>query len=195
MEKSMDEIIAHYVSLISSAPVVAGLIYLWTGIVVNELWFGIVGLVLGFLPPSLHVWFLMRYGVVDDWFVSDRRFRIGPLLASLSGFIVLFSLSLAYDLRVFNLLSFAYVCNTVVTIAITMKWKISIHLYGLTGPLTFLVVVYDSYYWLWFLLVPIVAWARLRLRAHSLSQVIVGGVLGVLLTYIEILVYNNLLFP
>ncbi len=191
----MDEIIAHYVSLISSAPVVAGLVYLWIGIVVNELWFGIIGLVLGFLPPSLYVWFLMRYGVVDDWFVGDRRFRIGPLLASLSGFIVLFSLSLVYDLRVFNLLSFAYVCNTVVTIAITMKWKISIHLYGLTGPLTFLVVVYDSYYWLWFLLVPIVAWARLRLRAHSLSQVIVGGVLGVLSTYIEILVYNNLLSP
>ncbi len=194
MKRRLEEI-AHYVSLITSAPVVAGLIYLWLGFIENSLWFGIVGLLLSFLPPTIYVWFLIKRGVVGDWFVSNRRFRIGPLLASLGGFIVLFSLSLAYGLRVFNMLSFAYVCNTLITIAITLKWKISIHLYGLTGPLTFLVIVYDGYYWIWFLLVPIVAWARIRLRAHSLSQIIVGGSLGVLLTYLEILVYNNLLFP
>lgn len=187
--------ITYYVSLVTSAPVVAGIVYLWIGAITCELWFGFVGFVLGFLPPSLHVWFLMRRGVVDDWFVGDRRFRIGPLLVSLGSFIVLFFLSLIYGLRVFNLLSYIYVCNTVVAIAITMKWKISIHLYGLAGPLTFLVIVYDGFYWLWFLLVPIVAWARLKLRAHSLSQVVAGGILGVLLTYIEVLIYDNLLFP
>ncbi len=194
MKEPIDKI-AHYVSLVTSASVAAGVVYLWVSVIEGVLWFGVIGLMLGFLPPSVYVWFLLRRGVVGDWFVSDRRFRIGPLLASLGGFIVLFFLSLIYSLRVFNLLSFAYVCNTIVTIAVTMKWKISIHLYGLTGPLTFLVMVYDGFYWLWFLLVPIVAWARLRLRAHSLSQVIVGGVLGVFLTYLEIIVYNNLLFP
>lgn len=187
--------IAHYVSLVTSAPVVAGLVYLWVGFVEGVWWFGVVGFLLGFFPPSIYVWFLLRRGVVGDWFVGDRRLRIGPLLASLGGFIVLFFLSLVYGLRVFSLLSFAYVCNTIVTLAITLRWKISIHLYGLTGPITFLVVVYDGFNWVWFLLVPIVAWARLRLRAHSVSQVFVGGVLGVLLTYFEIIVYDNLLFP
>ena len=187
--------IAYWVSLITSAPIVAGLIYLWIGFTTGVYWFGLLGFVLGFFPPAVYVWFLLRRKIVDSWFVNERMLRIGPLLLSLTGFIILFLLSLVYGLRVFNMLSFAYVCNTIITLSITLQWKISIHMYGLTGPLTFLLLLYDSITWVWFLLVPIVAWARLKLRAHSLAQIIAGGVLGVLLTIIEVVVYNNLLFP
>jgi membrane-associated phospholipid phosphatase len=66
---------------------------------------------------------------------------------------------------------------TTVYMLTTLKWKVSVHT-GVLATLASLGLLLGgwAYSWLW-LLVVIVAWARVIRRDHTWSQVMVGGLL------------------
>jgi membrane-associated phospholipid phosphatase len=69
---------------------------------------------------------------------------------------------------------------------ITRYWKISTHSLGITASLTALVYLYGWQPLPFLVLIPIVGWSRVYLKAHSLAQVVAGTALGascVLLAY------------
>jgi membrane-associated phospholipid phosphatase len=61
---------------------------------------------------------------------------------------------------------------------ITRYWKISTHALGITAPLVVLVYLYGLQPVPFLVLIPIVAWSRVWLRAHTVLQVIAGTALG-----------------
>lgn len=71
-----------------------------------------------------------------------------------------------------------YTLNTFVIGVITRFWKISTHATGITAPLVVLAVHFGSAPLPFFLLIPLVGWARIYLKAHTVLQVLAGTALG-----------------
>jgi hypothetical protein len=66
--------------------------------------------------------------------------------------------------------------------SISNFYKISMHLAGVGGFSTALVFVFGAPALLAFLSLPLVAWARLHRRKHSVPQLIAGALAGMLVT-------------
>jgi len=73
--------------------------------------------------------------------------------------------------------------ESLILLLITTRWKISIHVSGLTFPLTVIWVRNGIAALLGFLLLPVLMWARVRTGAHSWAQVFVSAFLSGLMTY------------
>jgi len=72
-----------------------------------------------------------------------------------------------------------FTLSTIVVQYITRYWKISTHALGITAPLVALTLLYgwDELFPFWILL-PMVCWARVYLKAHTVAQVIAGSALA-----------------
>jgi membrane-associated phospholipid phosphatase len=129
------------------------------------------------LPVSYLVW-LVRRGRVTDLDVQLREQRIRPMVVAVAG------AGLAWGVLLLGgapsqmvVLTGALCVQTVVVVAITLYWKISVHCTAAAGAATVI----------WFLLgtpfplligVPLIAWSRVRLGRHTLAQTIAGTLLG-----------------
>ena len=71
-----------------------------------------------------------------------------------------------------------YTLATAVVQYITRYWKISTHAVGITAPLVALSLLYGKQPLPFLVLIPMVCWARVYLRAHTVAQVIAGAVLA-----------------
>ncbi len=71
-----------------------------------------------------------------------------------------------------------YTLSTIVVQYITRYWKISTHALGITAPLVALTLLYGRELLPFFILIPMVCWARVYLKAHTFMQVVAGCALG-----------------
>jgi membrane-associated phospholipid phosphatase len=69
---------------------------------------------------------------------------------------------------------------------INLHWKISIHAMGIAGPLTALIYLFGLPGLILTLIVPLVGWSRVYLKRHTPWQVIIGTILGFVLTATQI---------
>ncbi len=74
----------------------------------------------------------------------------------------------------------AYTIAALVVQYITRYWKISTHALGITAPLVGLTYLYGQQPLPFLVLIPLVGWSRVYLRAHTILQVLAGMVLGLL---------------
>ncbi len=66
----------------------------------------------------------------------------------------------------------------VISLAITLSWKLSIHVASVAGAIVILVLVFGPPYLLLTPVVALVGWARVELGDHTPSQVTVGAIIG-----------------
>ncbi len=71
-----------------------------------------------------------------------------------------------------------YTAASLVVQYITRYWKISTHALGITAPLVVLIYLYGAQPLPFLVLIPIVGWSRVWLRAHTPLQVVAGTLLG-----------------
>lgn len=188
---------AELISSLFNAPVIAAPIFLALLISENPKDFFLylaISLTFGTIAPLAALYSLSKEGVIPDLYASDRKTRVIPFLVVL----VLYSLgavglAVARAPAIITALMLCYLGNSVIMMLITLKWKISIHMAGVTGPATALI------YWLGVIAVPFlliaipVGWARVRLRAHNVAQVTAGAVLTVITTWLQVSIYLRLL--
>jgi hypothetical protein len=72
----------------------------------------------------------------------------------------------------------AMLVTSAVITAITFAWKISVHCVVASATVALVALTYNTVVLLGFALVALVAWSRVRLRAHTTAQVIAGTLLG-----------------
>ena len=137
--------------------------------------------------PFITVLFLKNTGKISDLDASQKEQRFLPLLLGVlyagSGFIVLNYLNAGDLVRG---LMFCYMTNTIIIIVITKYWKISIHAAGVAGPLTALWIHGVHSPFVVIFIVSILGWSRIILKAHNISQVFAGFILGSFLTAIQL---------
>jgi membrane-associated phospholipid phosphatase len=66
---------------------------------------------------------------------------------------------------------------------INLRWKISLHTAFVAASATLLVMLYGWAAAVTVALVPLIAWARIELKHHSLAQAASGAVLAALIVF------------
>jgi membrane-associated phospholipid phosphatase len=149
-----------------------------------------IAIFFGTVLPMVIILYMFRRGTLKDLYAFDKETRWKPFLgATISYLLGLLALIVASAPQLISVLMACYVVNTVIMMLITLRWKISIHASGIAGPATYLVYVFGIQLWPVFLLLLPVGWARLKLKAHTLSQVFAGFFLTVALTYALLFLY------
>jgi membrane-associated phospholipid phosphatase len=135
------------------------------------------------IGPMLYVFWLYSTDRISDLDMSVRSERETVfsifLVFYLVGAVVLWSL---HAPRVMVAVMLGYFASTVVVGYITRYWKISTHALGITAPLVALSLLYGRQPLPFFVLVPMVCWARVYLKAHTVMQVVAGALLAVVST-------------
>lgn len=141
-------------------------------------WGTLVAVFAAVLPMGYIVWG-SRKGKWDGHHVRERAHRLVPLAvlaaSNLAG--LLLTLLLAAPRPVIAL-QVSMLVSLVVTTAITLAWKISIHTAVAAGAVMVLAMTYGTVWCLAVLVVAAIGWARVACRDHTPSQVLAGAVLG-----------------
>lgn len=143
------------------------------------------------LPMAIIIFWAKKLNTDKD--ISNREDRFIPLVIGIVSYFIGVILSLILNLD--NFLTFLLLCyavNTGVILLITTKWKISVHTTGISGPIGALILLLGPFGAVFGVIYPIVIWSRVLLKKHTLAQAICGGVLGFLLTVLEMYLYMNL---
>ncbi|MBI2309344.1 hypothetical protein HYU89_00410 [Candidatus Collierbacteria bacterium] len=144
---------------------------------INDLrWrFIVILLLIDGLIPFIYFVHLLSTKEISDWDTTKREQRvklygftlvahsIGAILALLLGKIVLAKIL------------FLFLILAAVFTLITFRWKISIHT-GVSAATVIFLTLISSSQWLWsFLIVALIAWARIVMKKHTFWQVIIGA--------------------
>ena len=135
------------------------------------------------LSVALFVVLGVMFGFFTNFNVSKREQR--PLLFSFSAFVMFFYLISLFVLdapKILFVALFAIVLGLVAIVVINRWVKASIHLATLTSVALFIGIIYKGPYFLLLFLIPLLAWSRVRVKGHTLTETAVGAILGALIT-------------
>ncbi|HEX3463536.1 MAG TPA: hypothetical protein VHS78_05735 [Candidatus Elarobacter sp.] len=131
------------------------------------------------IAPMLFIFYLYATDRISDLDMSIRTERERVFIA----FVVFYALG-AIDLWVIHAPVImtasmaAYAVSSLVVQWITRYWKISTHALGITAPLVALTVLFGQRPAPFYVLIPIVGWSRVYLRAQTVLQVVAGTLLA-----------------
>ncbi|MDQ2681656.1 MAG: hypothetical protein M3Y21_11675 [Candidatus Eremiobacteraeota bacterium] len=131
------------------------------------------------IGPMLYVFWLYATERISDLDMSIRTER-----ESVFGAFVVFyllgtvTLWLSHTPRLLVATMAGYTLSTVLVLVITRYWKISTHALGITAPLVALSLLYGNQVLPFLILIPMVGWARIYLKAHTIGQVVAGAALA-----------------
>jgi membrane-associated phospholipid phosphatase len=133
------------------------------------------------IVPMLFVFWLYATDRISDLDMSIRAERervfVVFVICYVLGTIDLWAIGAP---RIMTAAMAGYAVSSMVVQWITRYWKISTHALGITAPLIALWAIYGVRPLPFFVLIPIVCWARVYLRAHTTAQVLAGvGLAGV----------------
>ncbi|MGA2911206.1 MAG: hypothetical protein ABSE17_01005 [Candidatus Levyibacteriota bacterium] len=137
------------------------------------------------------VYYFVRIGKFSDLDVSTQKQR--PLLFLLDFIFALIYLPTLYLLHapralfIGNVAVFAIV---IILIVVNKFIKASVHMAVLSGALTLFVFMGGPIYLLGFFLLPVLAWARLTTKRHTLNEVVTGTALGILVAVLVAILHS-----
>ncbi len=151
----------------------------------NALKWALISITFSVLPVFLVVVYLARNGSIDGIFtnVRQQRTRVYLLagLCALVGYIILTYLE-APSILVATFA--AGLLAAVISTGINLRWKISLHTAFVAASATILVILYGRTAVATTTLIPLMAWARIELKHHSLAQTATGALLAVLIVVV-----------
>jgi len=131
------------------------------------------------IGPMLYVFWLYATDRISDLDMSVRIEREMVFTA----FVIFYSLGaaalwLVHAPRLMIAAMLGYLVSTMIVQYITRYWKISTHALGITAPLVVLTLLYGNQTLPFWVLIPMVGWARVYLKAHTTLQVVAGAALA-----------------
>lgn len=198
--------VSYVVNPLVLPPAVYGLVLGHMGAPGDEIATG-VGIAAFFLAvvPLAHVGWMRWQGRVASLEIRDRHKRTEPFLGVLgAGGAALLAIIVVQDVGRGLLLALVgcHLLNTGLLFLITTRWKISVHCASIAGALGTLLyarmhvpgtllctgTVGEAALVAGAVLVPLLLWARVRSRAHTLGQAAAGTVMGLVAPYAELYV-------
>lgn len=129
----------------------------------------------------------IKIGFFSNFDVSKRKQRIYlfPVIL-LAGAAFLFSLIIFNGPRSLLFTLIYFLISVTILALVNLKIKASIHVGSITAATVGVVYFFGDKYLFLFLLIPIMAWARINQKRHTLKETIVGFSLGFLLAILSI---------
>ncbi|MDE0315788.1 MAG: hypothetical protein OXM61_12860 [Candidatus Poribacteria bacterium] len=146
------------------------------------LWLTIVAIFVTVLP-ILAIAMLFRFSKVSNFHLPAKEERLIPLCLTLVsmilGTIILYQIGASQ--RIIWVCQ-VFIVNSIVFSVITPLWKISFHTSVTTSCIIVLMLLVNlNLVWL-FLLIPLIAWARVYRERHTLLQTVTGTLLATAIT-------------
>ena len=176
-----DERLADVISQVGSPPVlVAGSMALTAGSVANPgawLW-AVTCVLIGVIPSVLYLVWLLHRGRIASLDIPFREHRIRPFVFT-TGCRMVAWLVLWVGTAPLPLVLLAGILSlqTLFILLVTMRWKISVHCATASGA----AVMAWSLVGVWLPMlvgVSLIAWSRVRLRRHTMTEAMAGLLLG-----------------
>lgn len=183
LDPTWDLRLAKWISNIFSPPVLAPLgivLAIWkSGEPSAWLWGGFYTGMTIFLPVLYIVWKIHR-GEISDFHIRHREQRIQPMKLTLLSAIIAWACLWFGNAPTF-LVVFAGmgILQIGFFLLVTYKWKISGHGTVISSLTVLILAIFGRPAALVTLLVPLVAWARIRQRRHTLLQTAAGSLAGI----------------
>lgn len=188
MKKFWDKL-AKIVSQITQPPLIIGVFltflvfYYAPDTATGFLWFLIAGGLIG-LVPTVFTFIAVKLGWISDVLLPERKDRIGPFLVAALGtaitLISFYKMDVPTEILVFLM---ALILVLMVVLLITTFWKISVHAATITVVTVSINVLTDCQYWYLLFLIPIVMWARVYRKRHTVAQVFAGAIVNGVIVY------------
>lgn len=157
----------------------------------------VVTFVFTFLLPTLNALILLKIGRIRSLEMETSGERIIPYSSAALYYFALFYLFYHADFpAIFKILILGAAISILLTLLINFKWKISAHAIGVGGIAgATLGIIYRLHmdlllvFFLTILCSGIVGFARLKLKAHTPSQVYIGFLAGFLIEILLMIFY------
>jgi membrane-associated phospholipid phosphatase len=161
----------------------AMLLSMWLCGMNNTLPYAALYFAIAVVPPVLYVLYLVQSGQVQDFHLPERKERIKPFIASIAASLVAWGVLCKLGAPpLFNGIIFALIVQVAILLTITLFWQISIHAATVTGFVVFAMLatwpILGNGALAWIPLIPLVAWSRLYLKRHTMSQIVMGTTVG-----------------
>lgn len=133
----------------------------------------------------MFVLFGVKKKIFSDIDVSNREQR--PLLYFTGAVLSILYLSILFFLNgplILFITTMGIMIGIVLASLINIKIKASVHVAAISGLISSLSIVYKGYYLLLLLLIPLIGWARVKIKRHTVPEVVIGGILGSLLSLV-----------
>ena len=160
----------------------------------HQFWQIITPVVLfSFVVPTILIIMLYRMDFISDLSLKVRRERFYPYIVTLLSYIAMIVFYYRMHMPLwFLMIMAASIVIMVIAILITLKWKISAHMFGIGGliggamAVSYYVERSNPYYMFMglFIIAGLVGTSRLILRRHTLYQVIAGFLLGFIVSFV-----------
>ena len=176
--------VAQYISLIFSPPltVIYGILISIPFLNISSPWLWSFLFVLLFVvPPNLYVLNLLKKGIITDYHMNIRRERVKPLFFIV--FNTILGISIFYSLGGPSFLIILCICCLLSILAmffVTLFWKISGHAVAAGGLCLLILTLFSEAAIPFTIIMPIIAWSRVKLSRHTVSQTLVGFILGII---------------
>jgi hypothetical protein len=144
---------------------------------------GLLGALFAAVLPTLFIRLGMRQGRFADRHVGTREHRLTVMtfiIASVTAGVCLQAFLGAP--RPVLALTVTMLAAISLLMAITVKWKISVHCAVSSGATIMLALSYGPAMLALYLLVALVAWSRAEIRDHTPAQAAAGAILGAVLS-------------
>lgn len=151
----------------------------------------VVFVILFFLLPVISLFILRKSNKISDMDISIRIQRIPVEIAAVIVFVILYSITVIFQApHLYQIFAFTNFFIMLTILCTTLYWKISMHSAMITMFITLIVLMFGLQYIILIPLIPLVYWARLTLKEHTIYQLLSGSLVSFLITYI---VYTNLI--
>ncbi len=150
----------------------------------------ITAFLIGLIPITYTI-IAARFGWIKNAWLERRQDRIGPFLVA--AFCMIINLMIFYKFGVDQevlVFMMALILVLTLTLIITLFWKISVHTTVITIVAVAANVISDGALWYLFLLIPLVMWARVYKKNHTILQALVGCVLNGVIVYMTFKIFG-----
>ncbi len=126
-----------------------------------------------------YVLFMRRRSRVGDFWISARAERLAPAVFLLAAFVALLAILILFDApQDLTLLTLSMGLASAAVAGITLLWKASAHCTVAGHAVAAGLLLLGSLGVVFLLVLPLVVWSRVILKAHTLSQTLAGAVVG-----------------
>lgn len=191
-------LIARIISIIASpivvtAPVSYALVFKTSNSAFYSLIWTIVSMLFA-ATVGLFVFYGVTHGIFSDYDISVRSERKPIFLFSaIISVLYLVIIFLLHGPTILMATLGALVLGVLIESFVNRKIKASIHLAVFSAFAAVLSILYGGIFWLLILLIPIVAWSRIKLKRHTFPETIIGALLGLSIVIILYYVVNYLI--
>jgi hypothetical protein len=178
--------LARWISILFDSSVLSIPIFLafgWIEAGASGLGWAILILVIVTGIPLAYLLIGRKRGWVTDMEMTQRSERPRFILVSLSSDVLaILLLGAIHAPHLLIVIVLAYFCLAITMLTISNFWKISLHMAGVGGFSIALLFVFGLPSSWALLSLPLVAWARLHRRKHTIAQLVAGAMVGALVT-------------